>query len=91
MTDAQAIPTIEAALPLEAPPLDLLAATATSPLLPTIAIIAIGWRIITHVDAKIDRLDDKIDNVRRELSDQIQARCPSPRAAVDAPLPRNDG
>ena len=50
--------------------------------LPTLAVVVavwgMGWRVIVHLDrkidrldGKIDRLDGKIDGVRRELSSEI--------------------
>ena len=71
MPEHTPIPIVGAPEPSTSEPLDLLVATVNSPLLPTIAIVAIGWRIISHLDAKIDRLDVKIDDVRRELESKI--------------------
>ena len=77
------IPTVGVADPLpSSSPLDLLVEAGNSPWITTIAVVAIGWRIISHLDTKIDgvrkdleekisHLDTKIDGVRQELGRQI--------------------
>ena len=88
-TETQPIPTVGAPEPVTVPAGDLLLAVANSPLMPTIAIVAIGWGIVSHVDRKFDalrqELDSKITSVRTELLTEIQRLCPGPQYPPPSP------